>query len=355
MRDRSLDFLKGIACLMMILAHSPVIMPAGWGLYFFIASMAPAVFFPVTGITTLYQIKKRNILVLFCFYAIFFMLGFSYNALWHPFYFTKDLVCDILQIVALSVLIIGIFEKIGFKEYYYMFLIPLLLHLLLKNVEVSHFFLKEFIMPPGIFTLIPWLGFFLYGVYVYKHSIQVNVINLVILFLLLVLYHGKFLSSDKWNMDASYFFASIFLFSILFIVAQPLKNIRVPVVNYFGENSLLFLYVHILIMRKYAEYFKLSQASIAFFVISIVSVYVFMLILMWLNKTILLPLTNNFVFWTFLLIGVIVLPFVINSVNTIMNISYVFGIIFALNYHNLMKLIEIRLQRFSKGGKIGLV
>lgn len=81
MRDRSLDFLKGVACLMMILAHAPVPIPPGWGLCFYVASMAPAVFFPVTGITTLYQIKKRNLKVLFFFYAIFFILGFSYNAL----------------------------------------------------------------------------------------------------------------------------------------------------------------------------------------------------------------------------------------------------------------------------------
>ncbi|SHE80692.1 hypothetical protein SAMN02746089_00813 [Caldanaerobius fijiensis DSM 17918] len=355
MRDRSLDFLKGVACLMMILAHAPVQIPPSWGLCFFIANMAPAVFFPITGITTLYQIKKRNLKVLFCFYAIFFVLGFSYNALWHTFYFTRDLVSDILQIVAIAVLIIAVFEKAGFKDYSYMFLVPLLLHLLLTNTVTSNFFLREFIMPPGVFTLLPWLGFFLYGVYMYKHSLLANIINTIILLLLLILYNGKFFSSDKWNMDASYFFASLFLFSMLFIVTRGLKNVEVPIINYFGRNSLMFLYTHILFMRKYVRYFKLSQASLTFFIISIIGVYVFMLIATRLNEFTLARLSNNVAFWAILLVNVIILPFATKNVEIIVNISYIIGIIFALNYHNLMKLIETKLQWFSKSDKMDVV
>lgn len=269
-RDHSLDLLKGIACILMIFSHAaietknPVILGLG-----FFGSFAAVLFFSVTGITAWMQASRRSPKEVLPPYLILLLAGFSLNGIIQiDFYQTFEV--EMLQMIGLGASLVylthyffhprPIFDFIlGAAP----FLIKVLVDLLSKGAFSPQVFdpsgLQGWLFPPGTFTPIPWLFVFFMGVFAYQVSAKTNLYlaSLAILAILGILLATRDPASldlvNKWDMSIGYFlFSSFCLFFSYYLTKKfPIDNAK-PLWRYFlflGKNSLLFLYVHILVIN----------------------------------------------------------------------------------------------------------
>lgn len=85
-RDIGLDILKGIGCLLMIVAHSNLSL-RGYKPFAFHGGFAPALFFAVSGVTAGFQAARyapRGVLLsyLFCFCWVSVLIGLPTPVSW---------------------------------------------------------------------------------------------------------------------------------------------------------------------------------------------------------------------------------------------------------------------------------
>jgi hypothetical protein len=348
-RDESLDYLKGIACILMVLAHYPysptqvTIISKIVSYIVFIGGTAPVIFFAVSGVTATFQ-SKKNMISIMIFYIIFALLGLSYNIQWRPALY-KDFASDVPQIIAMSVIIISILEKYvkPSKEAYLTLAIAIFcLHYFVTRY-IQPFPLKVFLFAPGLFTLIPWLSMFFLGIFAYRAR---NIINLIagmisvfIFFILLLLQfkeHTNFL--DKLNMSGGYFIVSAtIIFLAFYLVRVGNKYFNHRIVRYFGKGSLLFLYVHVFatrIVKEIADFNILIS-----WIIVLLITYIGMLLLGLLNKYI-ESLFSKLSSWIFMILLICILPFKVSNLNICILTEMILGILFANNYSRILVLIN---------------
>ena len=85
-RDATLDYIKGIGCIFMVLSHAIVTAPGWWYQLqctgFFLGRMAPVIFFSVTGIVNTITARRYPLRYFLIFGTLFGLYGLTYHALW---------------------------------------------------------------------------------------------------------------------------------------------------------------------------------------------------------------------------------------------------------------------------------
>ncbi|MDD2922156.1 MAG: heparan-alpha-glucosaminide N-acetyltransferase domain-containing protein [Anaerolineales bacterium] len=298
-RDASIDLLKGVGCLVMIVAHSSLNL-GGYEVFKFWGGLAPVLFFSAVGVTAAFQAQKYKPRGVLLTYAFLILLGFSFNRITDPG-FLKEVEFDIIQMVAVGSSAVYLLEYYLRPRVWIYFLLGALafgfkfiLQFVFAGVSISG--LTNLFFPPGIFPIFPWLFLFFFGLFAYRIDNYVN--------LGLALGFGALLFSlrqinialdleNKWDMSFGYFLAcSILLFAAFFVLrAIPFfQQRRNGLLTFLGKNSLLFLYVHFPIIL-YLKEIRIHRASklifqhpYLFWILVLGLTLIAMFVLIWLAK-----------------------------------------------------------------------
>ena len=356
-RDYSLDAIKGLACIFMILVHANVDKQSGIISGFqFLGGIAPVLFFAVSGVTTTFQSASKSSSLLIIFYIMFAVLGFSYSTIWRPNFWVA-FTFDLFQIIAVGVITVTLIEKIlkpGKIFYFVLSIIVFLIHYCFTQIfQLQPFPFEQLLFSGKIgeysyysFPIFPWVMTFFIGIFAYYIQNYLNLIIGVAFLVILIVWktlHGGNLTSlpdrlDKWNMSVEYFFFS-YSFVLLFFYVFRLKinYLQNNILIYLGKYSLLFLYVHIVIVEIF-EAVNFKQPYLVWVSTFTVS-YLLMKVLQYINKYI-EKFFQNFTLWIIMLVSVCIIPLVIPSTNIIIITELTIGILFANNYQSLSKLLK---------------
>ncbi|WP_295428380.1 acyltransferase family protein [uncultured Thiodictyon sp.] len=270
MRDSSLDLLKGIACVMMVLAHTQLQLDLPSKVLTFLGSFTPILFFAVSGITADFQARKYPVAGIIITYAMIFMLGLSFTPMarenftnfWVPF----DM--DILQIIAVGVLTLYLVQRfLNPGPWFHLGAAITIFALKLATDTLRDTWwmadLAYVVVEPGNFVIIPWLFPFFLGMSCYlapnRHNLWLA--GSALLALGTAWGAGVTLGIDnRWDMTTGYFLFSLFLTATSFYIARRLPSTAVtrlfaPLL-WLGKSSFLFLYVHmgvIWLVRHYTQ------------------------------------------------------------------------------------------------------
>jgi len=267
-RDQSLDLLKGVACVLMLLAHTQLQIDLPSKALTFLGSFAPILFFAVSGITANFQARKYPLAGIVVTYAMIFLLGLSFAAMVAGNFWTA-FEMDILQIIAVGVLVLYLVQRYLKPGPWFhlgaavgVFALKLATDALPRDLDwMGH--LAGVLVEPGNFVLVPWLFPFFLGMFCYlapnRHNLWLGGTAGVALGLAAAA--GVPLGIDnRWDMTIGYFLFSVLLTSTAFYTArrlpQDLMARAFPWLLWLGRYSLLFLYVHmgvIWLVRTYTE------------------------------------------------------------------------------------------------------
>jgi len=266
MRDHSLDLLKGVACVLMLLAHTQLQIDLPSKALTFLGSFAPILFFAVSGITANFQALKYPPAGIVITYAMIFLLGLSFAAVvvgdfWAAFEM------DILQIIAVGVLVLYLVQRYLKPGPWFhlgaavgVFALKLAADALPRDVDWVGY-LVGLVLEPGNFVLVPWLFPFFLGMFCYlapnRHNLWLT--GAAVLGLGVAGASGIPLGIDnRWDMTIGYFLFSLLLTSAAFYTARRLSQELVacafPWLLWLGKYSLLFLYVHMGVIWLVREY-----------------------------------------------------------------------------------------------------
>lgn len=349
-RDLGLDVLKGIGCALMVIAHSKLKM---WNYeeYLFWGNLAPALFFSIAGVTASLQGEKTP-RGMFLFYGSIFLLGFSYNGFLNPD-FLKDLIFEIIQTIALGVLAVYLVEHYLNPQAWVYAIFGIAAFALDKLIYPLGFeFLEGILIAPGVFPFIPWLSMFFLGVFAYRVR---NIYNLFLSVLLFGLYYFLYglsvpnVQESKWLFLPDYFLSSTIFMVLMFFVVRAFSALRHPKLNaltiFLGANSLLFLYLHYALI-KFLRLFKVQQDveiifhnPWLFWVLVLVIVTLAMLLITYLAKWFEFPFRHLWV-WILMLVLIFTAPFVIPKPSYISYFELIPGVMFAVYYPLLGKILK---------------
>ncbi|MFL0252407.1 heparan-alpha-glucosaminide N-acetyltransferase domain-containing protein [Clostridium neuense] len=346
-RDYSLDCIKGIACIFMILIHAITLVTVGksnvdgiFGVLAFFGGTAPVLFFAVSGITSsAFQVKK-SIKAIIPAYLIFGVLGVSYIGIWRANIYSSSL-CDILQMMAMAVIIIVLIEKIikPSKIFYLVASIAVFLIHYFITSKIPAFPVKDFLFAPAVFPIFPWISMVLLGIFLYRIDKKWNLLigTSVFVVSILVSMVTKVDFFNKFNMSVGYFAVSIFVMSTVFFISRTIKfkKLNNPIL-YFGKNSLLFLYVHLLAIKVFAPF---TNNVLLRWIAVLILAYLLMLGIQFINRYI-EKAFSNIVIWILMIVAVVFIPLFIGNVNLIFSLEMLIGILFSANYHKLSGIIE---------------
>ncbi len=256
-RDLSLDVLKGLGCLLMVLAHVPAKIWTYRDLTF-LGGFAPVPFYAVVGVTASFQAQKYKPRSVILNYLFLFLFGFALSGFNSPDFMRPPVIhFDIIQIIAIGSLAIYLLEYY-LKPSIWVYLILGILSFLIKlGLDVvlpaqNYPLLAGLLLTySGTFPIFPWLFLFFLGVFAYRIGLQWNLgwtVITVAIYLILALAGFALDYRSKYDMSVGYFLLScLFLFGLFFLArkfkffqGQSLFN---PLI-FFGQNSLLFLFVH---------------------------------------------------------------------------------------------------------------
>ena len=256
-RDLSLDVLKGLGCILMVMAHVPAKIWTYQGLTF-LGGFAPVPFYSVVGVTACFQAQKYKPRSVILNYLFLFLLGFALNGFNSPDFMRPPVIhFDIIQIIAIGSLAVYLLE--------YYFKPPVWIYLMLGIISFLVKLALDVVLPAqnypllagllltysGTFPIFPWLFLFLLGVFAYRISVQWDLGWTVItagIYMLLALTGFALDYRNKFDMSVGYFLLSCILLFGLFLLARKFKWFQWqspfnPFI-FFGQNSLLFLFVH---------------------------------------------------------------------------------------------------------------
>ena len=268
MRDPSLDLLKGVACILMVLAHTQLQIDLPSKALTFLGSFTPILFFAVSGITAEFQARKYPAAGIVITYAMIFLLGLSFAALVvGNFWIAFDM--DILQIIAVGVLTLYLIQRFlkpsprfHLGATLFVFALKLLTDALPRDTWWMAY-LTNIFLEPGNFVVIPWLFPFFLGMFCYfapnRQNLWLAGAALVAICTAWLL--GLSIEIDnRWDMSIGYFLFSLVLTSGSFYIARRLSPTSImrlfsPLL-WLGKQSFFFLYVHmgvIWLIRHYTQ------------------------------------------------------------------------------------------------------
>lgn len=333
-RDHSLDLIKGLACLLMIFAHTPYT-----GKFsneaFFIGGLAPIFFASVAGITTYFQ-RNKDLKEQLFYYVMFFLLAFSLNGSVGQNIYSKPQV-TILHMIALgSILTLAVLNTFGMSKINLIIFSLASYAIHLFNLK-THFLnvLTRFVvvMPPANdFSIFPWIIFFFFGILVYiTKNLKTRLLYWVAITLLFVAeYFTINQPFNKWEMSVSYLLLSFGLFAVSF---DLFKHFRSTILEYFGEHSLLFYYASWFCIFFFNIVGKSFMNNPLIWIIIAFSTWLGMKILQLINQRISWIAQNK---WTWIVQLVIIFLLPLFGLNRICSlVYYAIGFFFSLNYKNL--------------------
>jgi hypothetical protein len=370
-RDDSLDILKGIGCLTMVIAHQPYVFQKpdiALGLINHIAGiLPPAVFFSVSGITASLQASRYTLRSLTLYFMALFLIGFSWNIIIHgdssAFYWP-----EIFQIIAIGSLLVCFVEckfsasqSLLFFASIFLLLSKPLVDYLWPNADGWHLLLcdrnyvPELEADPKIspllpgFPLLPWAGFFFLGAWCYRAGKQLKLL-MAMLALGLAFLSVTFGSSavEKWNSSIAYIFSSCAAIGALLWLFSGYSHARSALAEQLrklGSNAFLFFFSHPLgIVAGVIVYLVSKNAYIAW----LISIIVAVLIYNFLNRVKPWPLFQSAYAWLVMTGAIFILPFLPRliehkSLPLITRVLAVFiGIVAAINFSSLAALTKQR-------------
>lgn len=377
-RDTSLDLLKGIACVLMVFAHSTGIENSPLTSIFLgetskviriiyhLGETAPVLFFAVSGIAGYLQAKKYGIKSVSISYFFLFFLGFSYNGITQRNFY-GDFEFEILQIIAVGAFLVFCIQYLN-KPLPVVFLVIGCIIFLMK-LSLDHFswikdqlvFIEGIILPPGTFPLLPWLFLFFLGVYAYiasnKYNLLLASVSMGAFIILEILsLTGKLpidlQPTNKWDMSLGYFLLSCFLLFSTFYLTRKFNIDRLKYISqiilFWGETSLLFLFIHKFVIRVLQRssawnsfLFAILKNPIIFYVLVLLfTTFIMKLILRIKTNTFVSSIFSDIRAWMVLVVLVLIVPLITKDGVLIYSLELIFGAVFATYYSSLRKSIK---------------
>jgi hypothetical protein len=353
MRDHSLDLLKGVACVLMLFAHTQLQIDLTSKALTVLGSFAPILFFAVSGITANFQAHKYPVAGIVVTYAMIFLLGLSFAAMVAGnFWETFDM--DILQIIAVGVLVLYLVQRYLKPGPWFhlgaavaVFALKLVTDGLPRDLWWTGF-LENVVLEPGNFVIVPWLFPFFLGMFCHlapnRHNLWLA--GAAILALGLARAAGIPLGIDnRWDMTIGYFLFSLLLTAGSFYVArrlpQDIMSRTFPWLLWLGKYSLLFLYVHmgvIWLVRTYTP--GIWGTYLIWPAVAVASI-----VLMWALPPLLGALRvpavmSRFPAWIGLLTLVLAAPLVLPAGAPLVLAEFALGLVFSLYYAAMTQVLK---------------
>lgn len=253
-RSITLDVLKGIGCVMMIIPHMGLTVH-NYERYRIWGILAPVLFYAVSGLTASIQEKKYTLRSFLLTYVFLFLLGFSFNRITDPG-FLNEIEFDIIQFVAVGSLIIFLLERYARPSQWVYFALGFASAAAKPLIQIAlagrTFPGINLIVPPGIFPIFPWIFLFFLGLFAWRADNRFNLgFGLFFTAALIGLWLSGFLLDiqNKEDMSFSVFLLCCAMLFLSFFIARALpalfNNARLmSPLTFLGRNSLLYLYVH---------------------------------------------------------------------------------------------------------------
>ncbi len=357
-RDTSIDILKGIGCLVMIVAHSSLNI-GGYEIFKFWGGLAPVLFYSAAGVTAAFQAQKYKPRGVLLTYAFLILLGFSFNRITDPG-FLKEIEFDIIQMIALGSMIVYLLEYYLHPRAWVYFVLGLIafglkfiLQSLFAGIAIVGF--TNLLFPPGIFPIFPWLFLFFFGLFAYRINNYINLgaaIGFSLILFILQKINIPLDLENKWDMSLGYFLAcSIFLFCAFFILRTIpfFQQIQKGLLTFLGQNSLLFLYVHFPIIlylkdiRVHRTVKLIYQHPYLFWMLILALTLITMFALLWLPKwKIIAQIFDHLSVWVVMTFLVFAVGILISSESLTYPIEIALGILTALFYPRLGNIFKQR-------------
>lgn len=341
-RDKALDIIKGVACILMIFAHSATlgktidnsITTVFWYLGFF----APVLFFASIGVSLVYQLEKRTTEKILIFNLLFFIISFADRGKESLNYFNITSPNLIASLAIATIFTVFLKRTNGL----------LILCILIIVDRIGN----RFPIPPTIFygipfALIPWAGITTLGKYLYenkKSRIFILMAGLLITFYYVFIKHqtiqDQFLTSLFLGM-------SLAIYSFITIFADKIGKMPgvSDVLTYLGKNTLLFYWVHLFILFTINLRLPAPMMWIFILVFTIIS----MMVLKKINHYLLEKFSKTILFWGIIVLAVFIPPLLHFSQQTQFYFFSALTIIFALNYSQFLQLnILDHIKKFSR-------
>jgi hypothetical protein len=319
----------------------------------FFGGFAPTLFYAVSGVTSTFQAKRSTFVSIAVFYIMFAFLGLTFPGLLNAHFWQEIVPWNILQVIAvgaIAVAAIEIYWQPKKSLYLVLAIATFALHYLLTRILNYHppVFLKF------LFDTEQWLPIFFTGVFAYSVKNRINLIlGLSQLGFIAVLEIAQvdLKYTDKVNISASYFILSqalVFLAFYLFRANQPMAQNKLLV--YFGKNSLLFLYIHFIILLKFNG-MDFHQAYIVWG-LTVILTFLVMRLCQHLNQYI-EKYFDNAAIWIVAIALICILPVIfMHQPKYVVWGEMLLGLVFACNYHILSQLVKKRLSVRNSIGSV---
>lgn len=362
-RDLNRDRIKGLACILMLIAHlrlAPGI--ADWAYTVtFIGGLSAMLFLAISGLNAAVTAENKSLRELAIVNGLLFLIGVGYGAVVQMTLYA-NYVFEILQIIAIGSFCVGVTAKYtGYRPVLFgaIAIVIATLHLILQNyaphfdgfglIETSNHYAPLGIeLPEGGtrypgFPLLPWLAAFFWGASVYYAKrifhLVVIVLGLGICFIETPI--TPFLGNvkEKWDMSIGYMLMSATAYSMAILLCRSLPSSvmhKEKLLVFVGINSFAFLYLHLFAIPLW--FLSSSIGPIGLWAVAIT----FVLLLMytysrWAKVKRQYPL----VFWLVLIVISLLLPILpAQDVTWHLPLAFVFAFIglFFVKYFNEIKL-----------------
>ena len=352
-RDHSLDLLKGVACVLMLLAHTHLQIDLPSKALTFLGNFTPVLFFAVSGITANFQARKYPVAGILSTYVMIFILGLSFAAMvsgnfWAAFNM------DILQIIAVGVPVLYLVQRyLNPGPWFHLGAAIAVFALKLATDGLSRdlwwmAYMENILLEPGNFVVIPWLFPFFLGMFCHLAPNRYNlwVAGAALIGMGLMQAMDVSLGIDnRWDMSTGYFLFSLLITCGAFYVARQLPQAVITRafawLLWLGKNSLLFLYVHmgvIWLVREYTE--GIWDSYLIWPVVTATSI-----ILMWLLplllKALRIPaLMTPLSAWMVLTGLILAAPLLLPAGAPLVLTEFLLGVVFALYYGSLTRRLK---------------
>lgn len=382
-RDPSIDFLKGIGCLLMVIAHAPLPFSDTHGAWLIRQMISPgtAIFFGLAAQTALIQRERYGLKATLLTYLSLFLLGSNLTPLMQHFgRFDHLILLEMVSMIAIgSIFILLVEESFQLGRWGYLLLtlgclsIKWGVDLSLPDLDWPRFLMVkagsiDYLADGSVrnypgFSLIPWLAVFPFIQFLRRSTPTSNLLFglLCALGIKQIQLRGGIIDLqldlfNKWEVTTSYLLW-FGLFNSLFFALFPPEKARLPYRPAFlisvGKESFLFLYAHMvgIFFALFISHALFNEQSHLFhwfsflsswrqYLLWIISAALSIQITKWLAKIPPSPLFRRRSPWVVLLLLILVTPLVIPVFQLVWIIEYGLGI--AMVTHLPMLMAQLR-------------